>query len=126
MCPSCPPIRAGEGGLGGEVFPRRPWLTDGAVRLMDGAMNSELRRRGLPDDGCAPAWSLNYAPHVLDVYRTYVSVGATVLLANTFLSDPVNLARHGLEDRLEEINRNAFRQALSARASVAHCGVRPV
>lgn len=80
-------------------------------RLMDGAMGTELRRRGLADDECAPAWNLLHPRAVIDVHRSYIAVGATVLLANTFLSDPVNLGRYGLEDRLEDINLRGVRQA---------------
>src|SRR5262249_30351191 len=53
---------------------------------------------------CGPAWNVTNPRAVSRVHAGYLAAGAEVLLSNTFLSDPINLARHGLADRLDEIN----------------------
>ena len=73
-------------------------------RLMDGAMGTQLFAAGLRLGECGPAWNLTAPRAVTRVHAEYLAAGAEVLLSNTFLSDPVNLARHGLDDRLDEIN----------------------
>jgi methionine synthase I (cobalamin-dependent) len=59
-------------------------------------------------------WNLARPRDVTRVHAEYLAAGAEVLLTNTFLSDPVSLARHHIEDRLDEINSSAV--ALARRA----------
>ena len=62
------------------------WLASTGVLLLDGAMGTELRRRGVPTP--LPLWSahgLLLAPDVvLKIHRDYVGAGAGALTANTF------------------------------------------
>jgi methionine synthase I (cobalamin-dependent) len=83
-------------------------------RLMDGAMATRLFADGLAVGACAAQWNLTRPRAVSRVHVEYLAAGAEVLLSNTFLSDPVSLARDGLGDRLEEINHAAV--ALARRA----------
>ena len=83
-------------------------LRSGHVLLMDGAMGTELQRAGLRPDECGELWNLTHAERVRAIHETYVEAGAQVLLTNTFQSNPPQLARFGLADRLEEINRQAL------------------
>ena len=62
-------------------------LRSGRVLLMDGAMGTELRRAGLPDDECGATWNLTHPERVRAVHQAYVDAGADVLLTNTF--DPM-------------------------------------
>jgi 5-methyltetrahydrofolate--homocysteine methyltransferase len=50
------------------------------------------------------------------IHRSYVLAGAQCLVTNTFQSNPAALAKHGLEDRLEEINQAAIAIARSVCA----------
>jgi len=86
----------------------------GRFRLMDGAMGTRLLAAGLSVGECGPAWNLTRPREVSRVHADYLAAGAEVLLANTFLSDPVSLARHGLDDRLDEINHTAITLARRA------------
>ncbi|MCI0378797.1 MAG: homocysteine S-methyltransferase family protein [Gemmataceae bacterium] len=58
-------------------------LRSGRVVLMDGAMGTELMRRGLPDQVGSAAWNLERPQTILEVHRAYVAAGAEVLLSNT-------------------------------------------
>jgi len=82
-------------------------LHSGRVLLMDGAMGSELQRTGLQSGECGEEWNVTRAECVRAIHQRYVDAGADVLLTNTFQSHPSHLARFGLEDHLEEINRCA-------------------
>ena len=89
-------------------------LHSGRVLLMDGAMGTELQRKGMGPDECGESWNVMRAKSVRAVHDSYVAAGAEVLLTNTFQVHPAYLGRFGLEDHLEEINGNAVRLARKA------------
>lgn len=82
--------------------------------LMDGAMGTQLQRRGMGPDECGESWNLARTGIVRAIHDSYIAAGAEVLLTNTFQAHPAHLARFGLEERLEEINANAVRLARQA------------
>jgi 5-methyltetrahydrofolate--homocysteine methyltransferase len=83
---------------------------------MDGAMGTELRRTGLPDDECSEGWNLTNPDRVRAIHQAYKNAGAQCFLTNTFQSNPTALAKHGLDGRLEEINRAAIEIARAVAA----------
>lgn len=97
----------------------RPWPK--APVLLDGAMGTELERRGARMD--APLWSahaLIEAPAVVrEIHRDYLRAGAQVITTNTFRTHARNLAAGGLADRADEWTALAVRLAIEARAEVA-------
>lgn len=86
----------------------------GRVLLMDGATGTELLRAGLRPGECGELWNLTAPEQVRELHRRYSQAGAECLLTNTFQANPLSLARHGLTDRLEEINAAALHLARSA------------
>ena len=70
--------------------------------LLDGAMGSELARKGLE-----PGARLNVsAPEeVAAVHRGYLEAGAQVIITNTFLGNGLYLAKSGEADKVREYNR---------------------
>jgi len=70
-------------------------LHSGRVMLMDGAMGTELRRAGLPEDGCGEIWNVTHPARVRAVHQAYVNAGADVLLTNTFQANRPALSRSG-------------------------------
>jgi 5-methyltetrahydrofolate--homocysteine methyltransferase len=69
-------------------------LHSGRVLLMDGAMGTELRRAGLPEDGCGEIWNITHPERVQAVHQAYVDAGADVLLTNTFQANQPALCSH--------------------------------
>jgi 5-methyltetrahydrofolate--homocysteine methyltransferase len=62
-------------------------LATGRVILMDGAMGTELIRRGLdPQAERSHDWNESHPDDVLDIHEAYVAAGATCLLTNSFLA----------------------------------------
>jgi S-methylmethionine-dependent homocysteine/selenocysteine methylase len=88
-----------------------------APLILDGAMGTELQRRGV--DTGLPLWSaraLAEAPEtVLQIHRDYLDAGADMLTANTFRTTRRTFRRAALPDRSEEHTRLAVELALHAR-----------
>lgn len=83
-------------------------LDSGPPLLMDGAMGSPLAASGV---ACPEAANLAFPDRVRSVHASHVAAGARVLLTNTFQANPPALARHGLEEKLEEVALQAVRLA---------------
>jgi len=110
-----------KGYLGGKVDIGL-LFSEGHRAFLDGAMGTELMRRGLQVGDMPELWNLERPEEVLDVQRAYVEAGAQILLTNTFGGNRLKLRRAGIEDRLEEVNRRAAeiaREASEGRALVA-------
>ncbi|GAB4503541.1 MAG: bifunctional homocysteine S-methyltransferase/methylenetetrahydrofolate reductase [Anaerolineales bacterium] len=73
--------------------------------LADGAMGTMLHGRGVAFDQCFDELNLTDPAMVADVHRAYIEAGAQLVLTNTFGANRYKLARHGLEDKVAEINR---------------------
>jgi 5-methyltetrahydrofolate--homocysteine methyltransferase len=89
--------------------------------LTDGAWGTELQARGLEAGECPDAWNLAHPERVEAVARAYVEAGSQIILTNTFRANRLALERHGLAQRLEEINRlgvEISRRAAAGRARV--------
>jgi methionine synthase / methylenetetrahydrofolate reductase(NADPH) len=72
--------------------------------VTDGAMGTLLHDRGIKIDACFDALNLTQPATVADIHRAYIQAGAEIIKTNTFGANRTKLERHGLADRLEEIN----------------------
>jgi homocysteine S-methyltransferase len=92
---------------------RDVWQHDQVI-LLDGAMGTELNRRGV--DTGLPLWSaaaLDLAPHIIrEIHRDYVDAGSKVITANTFRTTPFTYRKTGLDE--SEACRRAREAALLA------------
>jgi homocysteine S-methyltransferase len=95
------------------------WSGEGIV-ILDGAMGTELERRGLETRlPLWSAWGLLKAPQVVRaIHREYVEAGADIITANTFRTHRRAHAAAGMGDRAEELTRLAFELAAGARDEV--------
>jgi S-methylmethionine-dependent homocysteine/selenocysteine methylase len=88
-----------------------------SITLLDGGMGEELRRRSSAGD--RPLWSAQVmieAPDVVRaVHRDFIDAGADIITANTYAIARPRLAAAGIEDRFEELNRQAVRLGMEAR-----------
>lgn len=89
----------------------REALESDRVILFDGAMGTELYRRGVFVNRCYDALSLDEPELVREIHRDYRRAGARVLETNTFGGNRMRLQTYGEEERVEEINRSAARLA---------------
>ncbi len=75
--------------------------------LADGAMGTVLNQRGIEFDQCFDSLNLTNPALVAAIHREYIEAGAQVVQTNTFGANRYKLARHGLEDKLNQINTAA-------------------
>ena len=80
-------------------------LTSAGPVVTDGAWGTQLQQRGLPVGGCPDAWNLSEPEKVEQVARAYVEAGSQIILTNTFGANRFILGRHGLAEKVAEINR---------------------
>lgn len=79
-------------------------LTQNIV-LLDGATGSNLMAAGMPKGVCTEEWVLAHKDVIQNLQRAYVEAGSNIIYAPTFGGNRVSLTMHGLQDRMEEINR---------------------
>jgi methionine synthase I (cobalamin-dependent) len=94
-------------------------LRSGRILLMDGAMGTELQRAGLKDGECGELWNITKPGQVRAIHQAYLDAGAQCLLTNSFQSNHAALAKGGLADKLETINRAAIDLARSVAGDKA-------
>jgi 5-methyltetrahydrofolate--homocysteine methyltransferase len=75
------------------------------VLVGDGAMGTQLQAAGLELGACGEHWNITHPDAVLAIQTAYVDAGAECLITQTFGASAINLARHGLADSVEAINR---------------------
>lgn len=77
------------------------------VVVCDGAMGTQLMLRGLAPGACGMAWNTEHPERVFDVHQAYRAAGCRLVTSNSFSGCRASLERHGLADRLAELNRAA-------------------
>ena len=85
--------------------------------VIDGAIGTELERRGVPMD--KQSWSatanLEHADALEQIHIDYIRAGARIITANTFSTSRPMLEAAGYRDRVGDVNRAAVETALRAR-----------
>lgn len=91
------------------------------IIILDGAVGTELQRRGAPmDDMAWCATAIKTHPEtVRAMHEDYIRAGADVITANTFSTSRHVLEGAGLGDEVGAINRRAVELAREARDAVA-------
>ena len=88
------------------------------IVIMDGGTGTEIPRRGVAIH-TELAWSANanitHPDMVRDIHRDYILAGAEIIITNTFSTSRATLAKDGLSEQTEEINRQSVRLAMDAR-----------
>lgn len=84
--------------------------------ILDGATGSNLQERGMPTGVCPEEWILEHRDVLRDLQVEYILAGSDAVYAPTFSGNRLKLAEYGLQDRLEEMNRDLVgisREAIS-------------
>lgn len=99
----------------------RQFVKQGPI-ILDGATGTNLQEAGMPIGVCPEEWILENPEVMKKLQADYVEAGTQIVYAPTFTANRVKLAEYGLEDRLEEMNRNLValsKEAVGDRAYVA-------
>lgn len=86
--------------------------------LADGAMGTQLYARGVGFEHCFDELNLSRPALVEAVHRDYLAAGAELIETNTFGTNAIRLASHGLQDKVRLIARQAVKVARGAREIV--------
>jgi 5-methyltetrahydrofolate--homocysteine methyltransferase len=100
------------------------WLAQGTL-LTDGAWGTELQNRGLEPGACPDAWNVEHPERVESVARAYREAGSRIILTNTFRSNRVSLAGHGMADRAAEFSRAGVALSRAAGDGLVFASVGP-
>ena len=92
------------------------------VLLADGAMGTEIYRRGVFINRCYDELNLSQPDLIEEIHRDYVAAGADLVTTNTYGATRLRLSKHGLEDRMEDIIRGGVRIARAAAGSDGFVG----
>jgi homocysteine S-methyltransferase len=84
--------------------------------LQDGAMGTELYKRGLFINRCFEEANITQGSLVLDLHKDYLKAGAQLLTTNSWGANPHKLAGYNLQDQIEAINVTSV---LLARKAIA-------
>ncbi len=88
---------------------------------LDGAVGTNLQKKGMPPGACPEEWILQHQETFLQLQREYVKAGANILYAPTFTANRIKLKEYGLQERIVEINKELV--ALSKKAAGADAWV---
>jgi 5-methyltetrahydrofolate--homocysteine methyltransferase len=99
----------------------RALLRSGEPILADGAMGTMLFAAGLQFGDPPEVWNLSHPDVVRRIHRGYLDAGSRIVMTNTFGGNRLRLGLHGLQDRVEDLNRTA---AILLRAEVDAAGRR--
>ena len=92
-------------------------LTQKEFLVLDGAMGTELQRRGV--DTGLPLWSANalmvHPETVLQIHQEYITAGADIITTNTFRTTRRTFRRARLPDRSRQLAAQAVKLAQRAR-----------
>lgn len=91
-----------------DLIARRPVL-------FDGAMGTELMKRGLAAGVCPELLNIDEPDTVRAVHRDYFAAGSDIVSTNSFGGSPLKLAGYGWAGRARELNEAAARRAVEAR-----------
>ena len=97
-------------------------LVENGPIILDGAMGTGLMKAGMPVDACTEEWALAHPEAVIAIQKDYVSAGAQIVYAPTFGANRIKLKEYGLEERIEEFNKELVavsKQAVEGKALVA-------
>ena len=90
--------------------------------ILDGAMGTELQKRGFDGGDCAERWTIEHPEALLEIQRGYVAAGSQILYAPTFGANRVKLEAHGIFNRVADYNKRLAalsKQAAEGKALVA-------
>lgn len=83
-------------------------LVEGSRPIVtDGAMGTLLHEHGIEIDACFDELNLTHPAIVAEIHRDYIQAGAQLIKTNTFGANRTKLDRHGLDERVQEINAAA-------------------
>ncbi|MDE3057941.1 MAG: homocysteine S-methyltransferase family protein [Bacteroidota bacterium] len=89
------------------------FLQSGKILVSDGAMGTELQKRGMPVGVCPEEFNISHPEIVQGIYKDYYDAGSDLVTTNTFGANRSRLAMHGFENRVREFCVKSVELALA-------------
>ena len=80
------------------------------IVVLDGAMGTQLHKRGLPPGACPELWCLENQKVLLEVHKEYKKHGADIVYTCTFGANRLKLSQYG-KVNVREVNKKLARIA---------------
>ena len=84
-------------------------LDNNKLVILDGAMGSELEKKGAQMDKnlwCGTC-SVEFPELVKDVHQDYIEAGSDVITTNTYACTPISMKNYGMENSIKEFNKKS-------------------
>ena len=75
------------------------------IIILDGATGTNLMKAGMPVGVCPEQWILEHPDVMVELQASYIEAGSHIIYAPTFTASRIKLAEYGLEDKIEEMNK---------------------
>ena len=72
--------------------------------ILDGAMGTELIKRGYTGEISSEEWSLLHPEAIRDIQSSYIDAGSRVIYTPTFGANRVKMEKYGLRDSVADFN----------------------
>ncbi|MFX0125976.1 MAG: homocysteine S-methyltransferase family protein [Candidatus Hodarchaeota archaeon] len=82
-------------------------LKEKEILLFDGALGTELMRRGLKPGEAPDRWNIDHPEVIREIFEQYYNAGSDLVQTATFRANGVALEKYGIKNMLEEINKSA-------------------
>jgi 5-methyltetrahydrofolate--homocysteine methyltransferase len=90
-------------------------LTSKKILLCDGAMGTELQRRGLKVGDCPEEYNLTHPEIIQAIHKDYYDAGSDIVETNTFGGSRLRLKFYGLDNKVRDVNLAAVENAKAVR-----------
>ncbi|GAB4473295.1 MAG: betaine--homocysteine S-methyltransferase [Anaerolineales bacterium] len=95
-------------------------LSQAKIILLDGAMGTLLMAKGMEAGQSPEKMNLDHPEIVKEIHRAYIEAGSNIILTNSFGGNRFRLMRHGLADRVRELNLAAAKIAREVADEFPH------
>ena len=92
------------------------------VIILDGATGTNLMKAGMPVGVCPEQWILEHPDVMVELQASYIEAGSHIIYAPTFTANRIKLAEYGLEDKIEEMNKELVGISKQAVAKAGYRG----
>ncbi len=82
--------------------------------ILDGAMGTELFKQGIDPGKSGNYLNITDPEVVINVHESYLNAGCDAVITNTFEANKYSLKRHGLDDKVQQINEEGAKIARKA------------
>ena len=72
--------------------------------ILDGAMGTNLFRKGLTSGECPESWNIENPEKIFEIHEGFVDAGSDIIVTNTFGGNKFRLKLHQLESKVKELN----------------------